>query len=94
LEYDSGVTILLREWRQKRNLSIRGLARRARMGEATVWKIEVGRMSPSVRVLATLARALDIEVRRLFPRGWPVPTKRVRKRSGLGPDHEQRGKRR
>jgi transcriptional regulator with XRE-family HTH domain len=75
--------ILLKEWRRRRRLSLRQLALRARVAVSTLLRIEQGELSPTVDLLEKLAKALDVEVRRLFPRAWPVPTKRVRKRPDL-----------
>ena len=57
----------LREWRERRGLSVRQLAERAGVGFATVHRIEVERMSPTVARLEKLAEALAIHVRDLFP---------------------------
>jgi transcriptional regulator with XRE-family HTH domain len=58
----------LQEWRERRGLSLRGLADRAGVGFVTVWRIEHGEMSPTVAMLEKLARALDVDVVDLFPR--------------------------
>ena len=68
--------ILLREWRNKRGYSVRELADRADVHYVTVVNIENGHVSPTVNLLAKLAKALGISVRDLFP----VEQKRVRKR--------------
>jgi transcriptional regulator with XRE-family HTH domain len=59
--------IRLRDWRERRGLSVRQLADRAGVGFATVHRIEVGRLSPTVAMLEKLARALRIGVRDFFP---------------------------
>jgi transcriptional regulator with XRE-family HTH domain len=63
--------VLLRYWRERRGYSLRGLAERARVGFATLHKIEQKQMSPTVDLLEKLARALKVSVRDLFPAGWP-----------------------
>ena len=63
----------LREWRERRGLSVRQLAERAGVAFATVHRIEVERMSPTVALLEKLAEALAIDVRDFFP-----PRKRPR----------------
>ena len=57
----------LREWRTKRDLSLRQLAKRAGVSFVTLYRIEAGRISPTVAMLEKLAEALDISVRDLFP---------------------------
>jgi len=59
--------IRLREWRERRGLSIRGLAARAGVGFATVYRIEAGLISPTVAMLDRLAKALAIDLVDLFP---------------------------
>lgn len=59
--------VLLRRWRERRNYSVRELARRAGVGYVTVVRIENGHMSPTVAMLDKLAKALGITVRDLFP---------------------------
>jgi len=61
------VQLRLREWRDRRGCSVRGLAARAGVAFGTVHRIEVGRMSPTVALLEKLAKALDIGVRDFFP---------------------------
>ena len=58
--------IPLKAWREERELSIRNLANWARVGFITVWRIENGKLSPTVKMLRKLARALDVEVTDLF----------------------------
>jgi len=72
--------IRLRDWRERRGFSVRQLADRAGVGFATVHRIEVGRLSPTVAMLEKLARALKITVRDFFPveqRARPTRRKRV-----------------
>ena len=59
--------LLLRRWRERRDYSVRELARRAGVGYVTVVRIENGHMSPTVAMLDKLAKALGITVRDLFP---------------------------
>jgi transcriptional regulator with XRE-family HTH domain len=66
-----GVPVLLHHWREKRGLSVRGLATLARVGFVTVSRVEHGRLNPSVDLLEKLARALKITMRDFFPVGWP-----------------------
>ncbi len=61
--------ILLRHWRDKRGYSVRGLAKRAGVGYVTIVRIENGHISPTVTMLAKLAKALGINVRDFFPAG-------------------------
>jgi transcriptional regulator with XRE-family HTH domain len=58
----------LREWRERRGLSLRALAERAGVGYATVWRIEHGELSPTVTMLERLARALEVDVIDFFAR--------------------------
>jgi transcriptional regulator with XRE-family HTH domain len=59
--------VRLREWRLNRRLSLRSLAARAGVSYVTVARIEAGTMSPTVRSLEKLARALKVHVTRFFP---------------------------
>jgi transcriptional regulator with XRE-family HTH domain len=61
----------LRDWRERRGLSLRGLAERAGVGYVTVWRIEHGELSPTVAMLEKLAGALGIAVRDFFPVARP-----------------------
>ena len=70
--------LLLREWRKHRGYSIQTVADQARVSRATVFRIESGRSSPTVTVLAKLARALGLRVGDFFQR--PGAVRRRRKR--------------
>jgi len=59
-------TTRLRELRQARGLSIRGLAKEAGVSTETVYSVEHGKRQPSVRTLGKIARALGVEVKDLF----------------------------
>lgn len=59
--------IRLREWRDKRGYSVRELARRSGVNSVSIVKVENDRMSPTVKLLEKLARALRIGVRDFFP---------------------------
>jgi transcriptional regulator with XRE-family HTH domain len=61
------MVVLLRHWRDRRGYSVRELARRAGVGYVTVVRIENGHLSPTVAMLAKLAKALEIGVRDFFP---------------------------
>jgi transcriptional regulator with XRE-family HTH domain len=67
----SVTTLRLREWRERRGLSVRGLADRAGVSFPTVWRIEAGKVSPKVAMLEKLAGALGIAVRDFFPAARP-----------------------
>lgn len=59
--------MLLRQWRERRGLSVRGLAAKAGVSYVTIVRIETGRLSPTVAMLEKLARALGVTLRDLFP---------------------------
>ena len=59
-------TTRLRELRQARGLSVRGLAKEAEVSAETVYSVEHGKRQPSVRTLGKIARALGVEVKDLF----------------------------
>jgi len=59
--------LLLRQWRDRRGLSLHALAARAGVHYVTITRIENGRMNPTVALLEKLAAALDISVREFFP---------------------------
>jgi transcriptional regulator with XRE-family HTH domain len=61
------VELLLRQWREKRGLTVRQLGQESGVSYVTIVKIENGRMSPTVALLEKLADALGIGVRDLFP---------------------------
>jgi transcriptional regulator with XRE-family HTH domain len=56
----------LRELRQARGLSVRGLAKEAEVSPETVYSVEHGKRQPSVRTLSKIARALGVEVKDFF----------------------------
>jgi transcriptional regulator with XRE-family HTH domain len=77
------VMVPLKMWREKRGLSMRGLASRAGVSHVAVLMIESGKISPTVTMLEKLAEALGISVRDFFPdpiRGQR--TKRRKRQSG------------
>jgi transcriptional regulator with XRE-family HTH domain len=57
----------LRDLRQARGLSVRGLAKEAGVSTETIYSVEHGRRQPSVRTLGKIARALGVEVKDFFP---------------------------
>ena len=59
--------LLLRQWRDRRGLSLHALADRAGVSWVSISRIEHGHMSPTVAMLEKLARALGISTRDLFP---------------------------
>ena len=59
--------IRLREWRERRGLSLRALADKAGVSYVTIVRIEGGALSPTVSMLDKLAPALGIDVREFFP---------------------------
>jgi transcriptional regulator with XRE-family HTH domain len=65
--------VRLREWRERRGLSLRVLADRAGVSHVTILRIEAGTVSPTVDMLVRLAKALGVEARDLLP-----PTRRTR----------------
>jgi transcriptional regulator with XRE-family HTH domain len=69
------VRVRLREWRERRGLSLRGLAERAGVSFVTVYRIEAGTISPTVAMLEKLAKALEIDLADFFP------AKRTRERA-------------
>jgi transcriptional regulator with XRE-family HTH domain len=73
------MTLRLREWRTKRRLSLRQLAELAGVSFVTVFRIEAGKLSPTVAMLERLAEALDIGIRDLFPIERPARNRRRRK---------------
>jgi len=66
---------LVRWEREARGLSLRGLARRARVSPSYVTRLEQGRTGAHVRTLRRLAVALDINLPRLL---WPAIRRRLR----------------
>jgi transcriptional regulator with XRE-family HTH domain len=68
--------IRLKEWRQVRGLSMRRLADCAGIGFASVYRIESGRISPTIAMLEKLAAALEIRVIDFIPGTAKPPSKR------------------
>ena len=56
----------IRSTRESLNISIRELAQRAGLSYAAIWKVETGRMAPTVVVLYKIARALNRKVTELL----------------------------
>jgi DNA-binding XRE family transcriptional regulator len=56
----------LKQLREDRGYSVRGLAREAGVSTETVYSVEHGRRQPSVRTVGKLARALGVESKDLF----------------------------
>ena len=58
--------IKLREWRERKALSQRDLARRAAVSQYSISKIETGQQKPRPSTLRRLAEALDLTPEALF----------------------------
>ena len=71
------MSILLRQWRDKRKYSVRELAEKAGVGYVTIVRIENDQTSPTVAMLEKLAKALGIEVRDFFA---PASRRRQKRR--------------
>ena len=56
----------LREVRQRKGLSIRRLAAKAKVGFANIHRIETGKVTPSLATLEKLAKALRVPVTELL----------------------------
>jgi XRE family transcriptional regulator, fatty acid utilization regulator len=56
----------LREWRERRGLSLRDLGERAGVSFVTIHRIEMAHISPTVTMLEKLAEPLGITVRDMF----------------------------
>ncbi len=63
------MNLRLRQLRERRGLTIQGLAERAGLAMTTVWRIEAGRVEPRLSVLAKLAKALGVRARDLLGEG-------------------------
>jgi DNA-binding XRE family transcriptional regulator len=59
----------VRVWREYRGLSLRALAREAKISPALLSEIETGKKEGSLKTLAALARALRVDLEDLVP--WP-----------------------
>lgn len=60
-------TIRLKEWRERRDLSLRALGARAGVAWSSLHRIEQGTLSPTLSMLEKLGRALDCDVHDLLP---------------------------
>jgi len=56
----------IKEWREKRRLSQRDLAKRAGLSPMTVYRLETGQHHPQTDTLELLAKALGVSIRLLF----------------------------
>ena len=63
---DRAIGASLKEIRQSRNLSARGLSEKSGVSAAMVSRIENGLVSPSIGTLAALAEALEVPIISLF----------------------------
>ena len=59
----------LRVWRELRGMSAARLAAAVQVTPAHIFKLESGKGEPSVALLRRLARALDVDLELLLPRG-------------------------
>ena len=55
----------LKEWRARRLLTVRGLAKLAGVAPATVYKVENGLSVPQFRVIQALSQALGVDAEML-----------------------------
>lgn len=60
------MTVLLRAVRRQRNLTLEQLADQTGLTKSYLSKVERGRSTPSIAVALKVARALDVDVGRLF----------------------------
>ncbi len=70
--------LLLKQWRERRGLSLRQLGERSGVSYVTVSLIERGKHDPRLSTLERLARALGTSVHALLPRTQRRPTRRGR----------------
>ncbi len=73
-ELGDRIATTLRRERERRDLSVSELARRAGVAKATVSQLESAGGNPSVETLWALASALDITFAVLVEEGSPAPT--------------------
>jgi DNA-binding XRE family transcriptional regulator len=59
-------TTKLKELRETKGFSVRGLAREAEVSTETIYSVEHGKRQPSVRTLGKIASALGVEVKDFF----------------------------
>lgn len=57
----------MKYWRSKKDWSIERLAKEAGISEATIHRIETGKVVPLLRTLLKLAKALEIDEGQLAP---------------------------
>lgn len=72
--------VRVREWRERRGMSYRVLAERAGIALSTLYRIESGKASPTVDMLAKLAEALGVRVVDLIPTDEPKRRRATRRR--------------
>lgn len=58
--------ILLLEVRQNRNITLNDLAKKAGIGKTTINNIEKGKVSPTLKEMEAIAKALDMRITDLF----------------------------
>ena len=64
------VEILLREVRQKKNLTLNKLSEKSGISSTHINDIENNLKSPSLFVMIRLAKALDVEITELYKVKW------------------------
>ena len=69
----------LREIREAKRMSQRGLAKTAGITQAALFRLETGETDPRLSTLRRLAKALDVNVADLIGEGKPARTKRARR---------------
>ncbi len=75
----------LRSLREAQGLTVRALAERVGVSKVTIWKWEKGESEPRARLLAPLARALDVNPARLTAGAVPGKALDVVLSEGGGP---------
>ena len=58
--------VLLLEVRQNRNITLNDLAKKAGIGKTTINNIERGKVSPTLKELEAIAKALDVKIGDLY----------------------------
>ena len=59
----------IRELRERKGVSLRGLARLSGLGVGTLSRIESGEANPRLSTLLQLAEVLDVSIQELFEKG-------------------------
>lgn len=84
--FDDSLSLIgprLKNWREKRSMTLAELSRATRISSSTLSRLEAGKRAPNLELVVPIARALRLDLDDIVPRQAPDPrVARTKKRAG------------